>query len=115
MIDLARELQTVMRTGKVIIGFKKTLNACRFGKAKLVIVALNAPSHIKEDIMYYAKLSGIPVYVYPGSSWDLGALCRKPFMVSSLAIIDPGESNIMALVEKPESKEEEEEEEEEVS
>ena len=107
MVDLARELRTVMRTGKLVIGFKKTLNACRFGKAKLIIVALNAPEHIKEDIMYYAKLSNIPVYLYPGSSWDLGALCRKPFMVSSLAILDPGESNIMALVETPEEEREE--------
>ncbi len=102
-MDLGRELRTAMRTGKVVIGSKRTLRLCRFGKAKLVIVANNAPEKIKRDIIYYAKLSGIPVYIFPGSSWDLGGLCGKPFMVASLAVVDPGESEIMSLVEESES------------
>lgn len=102
-MDLGREIRTAMRTGKVIIGSKKTIRLCRFGRAKLVIIANNVPEHIKRDILYYAKLSGIPVYLFPGSSWDLGGICGKPFMVASLAIVDPGESDIMSLIEDHES------------
>lgn len=102
MVDIVRELRTAMSTGKVVLGSKRTIGLCRFGKAKLVIVASNCPRGIREEIEYLCKLSGIPVYVFPGTSWDLGAVCGKPFMVASLAVVDPGESDIMALVERSE-------------
>ncbi len=98
-MDLGRELRTAMKTGKIILGYKQTLKACMFGKAQLIIVANNAPERIKKEIIYYAKIAQVPVYIFPGSSWDLGGLCGKPFMVSSLAIIDPGESEILRLAE----------------
>ena len=31
---------------------------------------------------------------------ELGAICGKPFSVAALAIVDPGESNILSLVEE---------------
>jgi len=101
-MDVAHEIRVAMSTGKVIVGSKQTIKACAFGKAKLVIIASNCPESVRSQIEYYAKLSGVPIYVFPGSSWDLGAACRKPFMVASLAIIDPGDSDIMSLVEKEE-------------
>ncbi len=98
-------LKAVLRTGKIVIGSKETLKEVKHGRAKLVVVASNAPKHIKDDIMYYAKLSNIPVYVYPGSSVELGALCGKPFVIAALAVIDPGDSNILELVAGEERKE----------
>ena len=102
MVDIVRELRTAMNTGRVVIGSKKTISSCRFGKAKLVIIASNCPKEIREEIEYLCKLSKIPIYVFPGTSWDLGSVCGKPFMIASLAIIDPGESEIMSLVESEE-------------
>ena len=99
-MDFARELQTAKRTGKVIIETNETKKAMLLGKSKLVILAANAPDEVREDIKYYAKVSKTPVYTFPGSSWDLGAICRRPHMVASLAIIDPGESNILELAEE---------------
>ncbi len=98
MVDLARELQTTLRTGKVVIGSRRTIKAVLNGKPKLVIVAANAPTDVRRDLEVYCKLANIPLYVFPGTSWDLGGLCRKPFMVAALAILDPGESSIMDLV-----------------
>ncbi len=100
MIDLSRELIVVLNTGKAVIGFRQSLKALTNGQAKLVIVASNAPPYIVDTIKYYAKIAGIPVYEFPGTSWDLGALIKKPFKVSTIAIIDPGESNIMAIAEQ---------------
>lgn len=102
MVDFVRELRTAMSTGRVVLGSKKTISLCRFGKAKMVIIAANCPTEIRREIEYLCKLSNIPIYVFPGTSWDLGAACGKPFMVAALAIVDPGESDIMALVEKKE-------------
>ncbi len=97
MVDLARELKVAMTTGKVVLGSRQTMKAILRGEAKAVVIAANVPVHIKSDIEYYAKLARIPIITYPGSSWELGAACGKPFKVSSLAIIDPGESAILEL------------------
>jgi large subunit ribosomal protein L30e len=104
---IERELVTAIKTGKVILGSRKTLKYVKLGKAKAVIVASNAPPDIRNDILYYAKLSNIPVYIYPGTSVELGAACGKPFTVASLAILDPGSSRILDLIEAA-SKEESE-------
>ena len=95
-MDIAFELRKALETGKVVIGSNKTVKLAKIGGAKLIIVAKNAPKEVKDDIYYYAKLSNIPVYEYEGTSVDLGTLLGKPFVVASLAIVDPGESNILA-------------------
>ena len=99
MIDINKALAMLVKTGKVVFGVNKTLNAARGGKAKLIVVASNCPRSIREDIEYYSKLSNIPSIVYNGSSLDLGMACGKPFMVSALTIKDPGDSKILQLTE----------------
>jgi len=37
----------------------------------------------------------IPVYVYEGSSVQLGKACGMPYVVSALAVVEPGESDIL--------------------
>ncbi len=96
--DVIRELQTAIRTGKVVLGYRRTLKELVNDRAKLVVVAKNAPSHIVEELKYYASLSQTPILVFEGSSRELGAACRKPFMVSALAVLDPGESNILHMI-----------------
>ncbi|AEH24082.1 50S ribosomal protein L30e [Pyrococcus yayanosii] len=99
-MDLAFELRKAMETGKIVLGSNETIRLAKTGGAKLIIVARNAPKEIKDDIYYYAKLSDIPVYEFEGTSVELGTLLGKPFVVASLAIVDPGESNILALAKK---------------
>ncbi|MCS7387060.1 MAG: 50S ribosomal protein L30e [archaeon GB-1867-005] len=101
-IDLERELKIALKTGKVALGSNSAIKYAKLGKGKLIILASNCPSDIKSDILYYSKLSKIPVYVFPGSSWELGSICRKPFMVAALTILDPGDSEILMLVEEGE-------------
>ena len=103
--DIEKELVNALKTGKVILGSRKTLKLVKLGKAKAVIVAENAPPEIRDDIIYYARLSNIPVYVYPGTSLELGAVCGKPFTVASLAILDSGNSRIIDLIEAVQSQE----------
>lgn len=97
MAELAKAINMAVRTGKVLLGSRSTIKAAKLGKAKLIVVAENCPAHIRSDIEYYARLSGIPVVEFKGSSWDLGQVCGKPFMVAALAIRDPGLSKIMEL------------------
>lgn len=99
-VDFIRALQMAVKTGTVVLGSKRTRKLVLHGKAKLVVLAANAPPDVKRDIQYYAKLSGIPVYVFNGTNMELGTLVGKPFSVAALAIVDPGQSNILELVEE---------------
>jgi len=97
MVDFTFELRKAQDTGKIVMGAKKAIQYAKMGGAKLIIVAKNARPDIKEDILYYAKLSGVPVYEFEGTSVELGTLLGRPHTVSAISIIDPGESRILAL------------------
>ncbi|AFA40568.1 Ribosomal protein L30E [Pyrobaculum oguniense TE7] len=99
VIDIGRELQVAINTGSVVIGFEETKRALLAGTPKLVIIAANAPKWAKDDIEYYAKLAGIPIFVFPGSSIELGAAAKRPHKIMALAVIDPGQSEILKLTE----------------
>jgi len=97
-MDIDRGIRVAVDTGNVILGSKKSIQNLKLGKGKLVIMAENAPDDVKEDVEYYAKLSNIPIYVYNGSSVELGSVCGKPFTVTTLIIQDPGDSTILEIV-----------------
>ena len=96
-VDLSRSLSIAVRTGKVILGFKETLDFVRGGKAKLVVVAKNIPADMRAKLERIASLAKTPIVEFNGSSLDLGAVCDKPYTVTALAIRDPGDSDILRL------------------
>jgi len=95
MIDITRELRTLVTTGKVALGAEQAKKALKAKSAKLVIVAANVSRPNAEAI---GKFEGAPVYRFPGSSLELGSACGKPFAVSVLTVLAPGESGIMSLL-----------------
>jgi LSU ribosomal protein L30E len=99
VVDIGRELQVAINTGKVVIGFEETKKAVLAGTPKMVILAANAPKWARGDIEYYAKLAGIPIFVFPGSSIELGAAAKRPHRIMAVAVVDPGQSEILKLVE----------------
>lgn len=94
-VDIEKALRKALRTGKVYLGSKRTIKALKKGEAKMVIIAMNCPKEIREKIEKFNK-SNVPVLVYNGTNMELGAICGKPFSVAALAIIDPGESDILS-------------------
>ena len=105
MIDVDKAIGTAVKTGKVSFGAKSTIQNAKTGKAKLIISAANCPKNTCEDIEYYCKLSNVPLIIYKGSSIDLAAVCGKPFIVSALSIKEPGDSEILRLMERAEPEE----------
>jgi large subunit ribosomal protein L30e len=96
-VGVNKQIQIVVKTGKVAFGLKEAMDAARFAKAKLLILASNLPTVERESITQYAKQSQIPIYNYPGTSVDLGAACAKPFTVAALIVNEPGDSEILKL------------------
>jgi large subunit ribosomal protein L30e len=105
MIDVEKAISTAVKTGKVLFGANSAIQSAKTGRVKMIILASNCPRAVKEDIEYYCKLSKIPVITYKGSSVDLAALCGKLFSVSALSIREPGDSEILRLVESAEAEE----------
>ena len=81
-------LKVAVDTGEVRFGLRSVRLAAKSGKARLVVVASNCPD----------ELPGVNVktLAFPGTNAELGAVCGKPFSVSALAVIDPGDSNILS-------------------
>ena len=99
MIDINKAIASAVETGKVWFGANNAIKNVKVGKAKLVVLAENCPENIRGDIEYYCKFSKIPMIIYKGTSLDLGAVCGKPFMVSTLTIREPGDSDILKITE----------------
>ncbi len=100
MPGLEQELRTAYRTGKLELGTKSTIRNLKLGRAKMVIIASNADPSVKEDISRYARLSGIPVVEFNGTSLELGTVLGKPFPIQALAVLDAGDSNLLEFAEE---------------
>ena len=102
MIEIDKAIATAVKTGKVSFGAASAIQNAKTGKVKLIILAVNCPKSIREDIEYYCELSKVPLITYKGSSMDLAAVCGRPFVISALSIREPGDSEILGLVESSE-------------
>ncbi len=90
-------IKRLMETGKVTLGSETTIKAMRSGKARAVIISSNCPKERELEILELAKSSGIRAYRYPGTSLELGEACGKPFPVSAIAVMDPGDADLTKL------------------
>jgi large subunit ribosomal protein L30e len=91
MIDEARALRVAVETGQVVLGVNQVQSAVRSGTARLIVLANNCPEP------GLAEQRTVKVHQFNGTNADLGTACGKPFSVSALAVLDPGESNILSL------------------
>lgn len=87
-------LRKAIKTGNVVLGQNETEQCVMNGDANMVVVAKNCPEAYRTRL---ADESGVFVYTFDGSSVQLGKACGKPHMVSALAVVDPGESDITSL------------------
>ncbi|MFH1257875.1 MAG: 50S ribosomal protein L30e [Candidatus Micrarchaeota archaeon] len=99
-MDLNKAIRLVVDTGKVELGGDKARKIALLGGAKLIVLASNLPKGSSRDLEHYAKLSGIPVLEFGGTSLELGTVCGKPFPVSALTIIEEGNSQILKAINK---------------
>ncbi|MEZ0394666.1 MAG: 50S ribosomal protein L30e [Desulfurococcaceae archaeon] len=95
--DVGKEIVAAYRTGKVVLGTRRTTKLLLLGKVKAVVVASNAPRNVVESLKYYSKLSGTTFIEFGGTNVELGTLLGKPFGVSVLGVIDPGQSRLLEI------------------
>ncbi len=94
-MDLARQLKQGITTGTVLFGQRQTISACNKGDARLVLVAANCPTDYVTNLT--ASHPDVPVHRVTMVNRQLGAACAKPFPVSALCVVDPGQSDLLTL------------------
>ena len=60
----------------------------------MVILSQNCPEVRKALLEYYVRLAKAEIYHFSGNNAELGAACGRYHRVSTMGIIDPGDSDI---------------------
>ncbi|GFF29028.1 60S ribosomal protein L30-2 [Aspergillus udagawae] len=93
---ISSRLALVMKSGKVTLGYKSTIKTLRSGKAKLVLIAANAPPLRKSELEYYAMLAKTPVHHFSGNNVSDKCLCNGFYSYAPTLVLlrkrkgDPG-------------------------
>lgn len=95
MVDLSRALRTAAKTGNVEYGLKETTEAVEGETARAVVLSRNLPEAARADLLASAEDNQVPIVEFQGTNVELGPALGQPFAVSSCAILDPGESEIL--------------------
>lgn len=81
-----KEIVEHVKKGNLVIGTKQTIKSLRKDGLAKIYLASNCPDPIVEDIEHYAKITGIEVEKLDVKCDELGAVCKKPFLISVLGI-----------------------------
>ena len=90
MIDVSRALRVATDTGEVRFGLREVRRATKAKSAKIVVVSSNCPPDA------VAALGEVRLLRFSGTNVDLGAACGVPFSVAAVAVLSPGDSNILS-------------------
>lgn len=89
------QITFAVKTGEVILGAQQVCKSLMRGNPKLVILAANCPTQLREKISYYGMLAEVPVHISEHDGIDLGSLAAKPFSIAVMAVMNQGDSDIL--------------------
>ncbi|MFA5763807.1 MAG: 50S ribosomal protein L30e [archaeon] len=98
VVDTNKEIRRAVDTGKVAFGLKMCQKELLKGRGEMIIVCSNMPANQKEKLKHITELENKKYYEFDKNGLALGSICGKPFVISSLIILDKGKSNVMELV-----------------
>ncbi len=93
-------MKRIIKTGEITYGEKETLETIENEEAELVMTAQNTPRDIKEKIKKKTQEKNIPTKEYPGTALELGETCKRPHLVSTVAVKNSGNINIQDIEEQ---------------
>ncbi|MEM3839389.1 MAG: 50S ribosomal protein L30e [Candidatus Micrarchaeaceae archaeon] len=95
MSDLTNDLRLAIDTGKVSFGHRSVIRNISSGNAKAVVIASKGRKGIVDDIIHMCEIAKIRAIKFSGNGIELGTACGRPYSVTSLAVIDAGNSQIL--------------------
>jgi len=94
-MDLSRQLKNAIATGNLLFGQRQAKDACASGEAKMIILAANCPENYTTELR--AAHPEVTMHRARMVNRELGIACGKPFSVSTITVLDAGDSDLMAL------------------
>ena len=94
-MDLSRQLKNAIATGNLLFGQRQAKDACASGAAKMIILAANCPEDYTTELR--AAHPEVTMHRARMVNRELGIACGKPFSVSTITVLDAGDSDLMAL------------------
>ncbi len=94
-MDISRQLKIANATGNLLFGQRQAIDACSRGDAKCIILAANCPQEYVDDLN--AKHPEVTIHRTVMVNRDLGVASGKPFSVSTITVVDAGESDLLTL------------------
>jgi large subunit ribosomal protein L30e len=85
-MSLTETIQAGLKAKKAIIGYRESIKFIKSNSPKIIVMAENSPERTRKEIEHNAKVSGVKVEIFNGSSKELGIVCGKPFPVTTLVI-----------------------------
>lgn len=84
MRPLEKLIREAIATGKYKCGMREVM---RFAKgSKLILLSDSISAKNRLGIEDQAKINGVPVLRFSGSSVALGRICNRPYRISALSI-----------------------------
>ncbi len=78
-----------------MFGQRQAVDACAKGEAKCVILAANCPQDYIDNLV--AKHPEVTVHRTNIVNRELGIASGKPFSVSTITVVDAGDSDLLSL------------------
>ena len=94
-MDISRQLKLASTTGKLLYGQRQALDACKTGEAKCIILAANCPQEFIDSMR--AGHPEVTMHRTTLVNRDLGVASGKPFSISTITVLDAGESELVTL------------------
>ncbi len=94
-MDISRQLKLASTTGQLLLGQRQATDACAKGDAKCIILAANCPQGYIDELA--AKHPEVTIHRTVMVNRDLGVASGKPFSISTITVIDAGESELLTL------------------
>ena len=86
--DNMRDIQKAIEEKRAVVGLQQTMKSLKKGTAQVVYMSANCPAASREDIQRYAALGNIGIIQLTQAADELGAVCKKPFGISVLAVVN---------------------------
>ena len=95
MADLNNDIRLAVDTGSVAVGSRETMRAIHESKAKLIVISAKGKGYSLSDIVHACAIAKVKLVRFSGNSAEFGTVCGRPHSVASIAVIEPGSSNIL--------------------
>ncbi|MCX6804159.1 MAG: 50S ribosomal protein L30e [Candidatus Diapherotrites archaeon] len=96
-VEANKEIRRAVDTGKIVFGYRQCQKKLLAGEGEMVIASKNMPKNEKETLKQIALVENKKFYEYLDTGLALGSVCGKPFVVSTMMILEAGKSKVLEI------------------